>query len=142
MKYSNNQKFQLMMGALITLWCAGMSANAKASDDGFNGLSIPVQFGFNAERKVALTIDFTHHSAQVVKVYGFNYRGLYSRNKSNTDLPQIQRSLLAVMNVGETGLLAQSINIPQQYSHIVIDYGQANQQPQRIPQSNAIVIRQ
>ncbi len=98
-------------------------------------LEVPHGFNFAQQRRVTLDLMLSQTNVLAVRVYGLNFEGM-DKDESKSELP----SLLSISKLEYGTSLYKIIEVPIQYTHVVIDYGQDTVEPVLIPQDNLLVL--
>ncbi|MGH1540593.1 MAG: hypothetical protein ACRBHB_09235 [Arenicella sp.] len=98
-------------------------------------LEVPHGFNFAQQRQVTLDLTLSHTNVLAVRVYGLNFEGK-DKDETQAELP----SLLGISKLSYGTSLYKTIEVPVQYTHLVIDYGQDNVEPVPIPKDNLLVV--
>ncbi len=118
--------------ALLTTPMLAATQDAGSSKE----LEIPSGFNFAQQRQVTLDLKLTHADVLAVRVYGLNFKGK-DKDETKSELP----SLLSIIKLSYETSLYKTIEVPVQYTHVVIDYNQAKVEPILIPEDNLLVIK-
>lgn len=138
MNLSNLKKIQMTIlkaiALIITLLATSMVASAQSAGSS-KELAVPHGFNFAQQRQVTLDLMLSQTNVLAVRVYGLNFEG------KDTDEPQAELpSLLSISKLSYGTSLYKIIEVPVQYTHLVIDFGQDSIEPVLIPQDNLLVV--
>jgi len=138
MNLSNLKNAQIAMLQAIAISVALLATPVVASAQGAGSskeLEVPHGFNFAQQRQVTLDLMLSQTNVLAVRVYGLNFEGK-DKNDAQAELP----SLLSISKLSYGTSLYKIIEVPVQYTHMVIDYGQDNVEPVLIPQDNLLVV--
>jgi len=138
MNLSNLKNAKIAMLKAIAISFALLATPMVASAQGAGSskeLEVPHGFNFAQQRQVTLDLTLSQTNVLAVRVYGLNFEGK-DNDESQTGLP----SLLSISKLSYGTSLYKIIEVPVQYTHMVIDYGQDNVEPVLIPQDNLLVV--
>lgn len=119
---------------LFAVFTTPMVASAQGAGSS-KELEVPHGFNFTQQRQVTLDLMLSQTNVLAVRVYGLNFEGKY-RDDPEAELP----SLLSISKLSYGTRLYKVIEVPVQYTHMMIDYGQDNVEPVLIPQDNLLVL--
>ncbi len=138
MNLSNLKNTQITILKVIAFSLALLAAPMLATAQGAGSskeLEVPHGFNFAQQRQVTLDLTLSHTNVLAVRVYGLNFEGK-DKDETQAELP----SLLGISKLSYGTSLYKTIEVPVQYTHLVIDYGQDNVEPVPIPKDNLLVV--
>lgn len=121
--------------ALLALFATPIMPVSAQGAGSSKELEVPRGFNFTQQRQVTLDLTLSQTNVLAVRVYGLNFQGK-DKDDTQAELP----SLLSINKLLYGTSLYKTIEVPVQYTHMVVDYGQENVEPVLIPQDNLLVI--
>lgn len=131
-----NARITTLKATVLSLILLATSMFATAQGAGSSKeLEVPRGFNFAQQRQVTLDLTLSHTNVLAVRVYGVNFQG-----KDRDETQSQSTSLLNISRVSYGTALYKTIEVPVQYTHLMIDYGQDNPEPVIIPEDNLLVV--